>query len=82
MPDENEFGIPDEPFLPDDCPIAELLGKRVSEMNDEELAKYTTEMRTVIESPQSMRKLLANHGTVGKKTKAPVKKPDLGLLGL
>lgn len=81
MPDE--FNIPEEPFMPDDCPIAELLGKRVSEMNDEELAKYTTEMRTVIESPQSMRKLLANHGSAGpKKRESKTIKPDLGLLGL
>jgi hypothetical protein len=79
MPDE--FNIPEDPFMPDDCPIAELLGKRVSEMNDEELAKYTTEMRTVIESPQSMRKLLSNHAAAGPKKKAAAK-PDLGLLGL
>jgi len=79
MPDE--FNIPEEPFMPDDCPIVELLGKRVSEMTDEELAKYTTEMRTVIESPQSMRKLLSNHAASGTKKKA-VAKPDLGLLGL
>ena len=81
MPDET-FNIPDAPLPPDECPIAELLGKRVVEMNDEELAKYTAEMRTAIESPQTMRKLLANHASVGskKKSSAP-KKVDLGILG-
>jgi hypothetical protein len=81
MTDE-EFNIPEAPLPPNECPIAELLGKRVVEMNDEELAKYTAEMRTAIESPQSMRKLLANHALVGTKKKTAAKKVDLGILGL
>ncbi len=63
------FDIPTLPVLPDEDPIAELLGTRVSEMSDEELDAYTKQMRTVIEAPQSLKALLRNHGSVETKAK-------------
>lgn len=66
---EQDFDIPQMPVPPDEDPIAELLGVRVSEMNDEQLDQYVKEMRTVIEAPQSFRALLKNHGSVQTKAK-------------
>ncbi len=82
---EQDFDIPQMPAAPNEDPIAELLGVRVSEMNDEQLDQYVKEMRTVIEAPQSFRALLKKHGSVetkAKKTSKSVAKNivmDLGL---
>lgn len=77
----SDFDIPDQPVLPAECPISTLLGKRVVDMNDEELDAYTKEMRTAVESPQSLRKLISG-GATKSKTKKAAAKPDLSILGL
>jgi hypothetical protein len=73
MTSPNDFDINDLPPLPQDDPIAELLGTRVVDMNDEELDKFVKEMRTVVEAPQSFRALLKNHGMVESKPKKVAK---------
>lgn len=75
------FNIPDTPVLPAECPISTLLEKRVINMTDAELDAYTKEMRTAVESPQSLRKLISGGGAKSKAKKATVK-PDLSILGL
>lgn len=67
------------PTAPDSCPIAELLGRRVTQMTDEELEVHVTKMRAARESPQIMRSLLA--GKTKKVSAGKVKvKPNLSLL--
>lgn len=73
-----DFNIPDIPLPPDSCPISELLGKRVTQMDDKELDKYVTDLRSVSESPQSLRKSLIRKGSSSVKSKPKV---DLSLLG-
>lgn len=75
---ENDCTQP--PPLPDSCPVSTLLDVRLTEMSDEELEKWVTELRSVRESPQIMRALLVA-GTAKKKS-AEKKKPNLALLGL
>ena len=78
MPDQ--FNIPEIPELPDSCPISDLIDKRITQMNDEELAKHVISLRAAVESPQNLRKLLTRKGSVKKETRSVA--PDLGLLGL
>ncbi len=75
-----DFQIPEQPFPPSLCPISELVGKRVTEMTDAELDAHVQELRSAVESPQSLRKMVANSG--GKTKKAAKIKVDLSLLGL
>lgn len=74
--------IPVLPAPPSECPISTLLEKRVVDMSDEELAQYTKEMRTAVESPQSLRKLISGGATKTKKKTSSSLKIDLGLLGV
>jgi hypothetical protein len=72
-----DFNIPDVPVLPKDDPIAELLeGPRIVEMTDDELLQYTKDMRVALESPQTLRKLLAA-GTKIKKASSKKAKPTI-----
>lgn len=73
-----DFQIPDLPVPPDECPISELLDKRVVHMTDDELAKYVRDMRQASESPQSLRRLLTRKGAKPKKSGPKV---DMSLLG-
>lgn len=82
MNDPIDFQIPTSPVLPVDCPISTLLGKRVVDMTDEELEQYTKEMRTAVESPQSLRKLISGGATKSKKKTSTPAKIDLSLLGI
>jgi len=77
--DQEEFNIPEDPTGADDCPVNELLGKRVSQMNDDELQQYVSELRASVESPQTLRKLLVRKGA--RKEKGP-KKVNLSALNL
>ncbi len=61
---------------PDSCPISHLLGKRMSEMTDEELTEATIKLRTARETPAVMRALLAGKPKKAK-AKKEVKKPNL-----
>jgi hypothetical protein len=75
-----DFNIPDSPESAESCPISELLGKRVTQMNDEELAQHIATLRTSVESPQSLRKMIAKRGSKSSgAAKAP--KVNLSLLG-
>jgi hypothetical protein len=76
-----EFDIPDSPLPPDECPISELLGKRVTQMTDAELDAHVKSLRQATESPQSLRKMLLskNHASKPKKKSGP--KVDMSLLG-
>lgn len=77
-----EFNIPEFPLPADECPLNELIGKRVTEMTDAELEAHVKELRSAVESPQSMRKLLANHASVRAKGEKKTAKPNLDLLGI
>ena len=77
MSTEPDFNIPELPVLPKDDPIAELLdGPRLTEMSDDELLQYTKDMRVALESPQTLRKLLAA-GTKIKKASSKKAKPSI-----
>lgn len=85
MSTNESFDIPSLPLPPDEDPIAELIGKRVTEMSDAELDDYVKQMRQVTQAPQSMKALLKNQKSV--KTKAEKKSKDsaqslMNLLGL
>lgn len=74
------FDIPELPVAPDLDPIAELLdGPRVTEMTDEELLAFTKEARIALESPQTLRKLLAAGTKIKKKSSAKSTKPAIDL---
>lgn len=57
-----ESQIPQQPPLPDSCPISTLLSKRVVHMTDAELEAYVKDLRAMAESPQTLKKL-ASQGT-------------------
>lgn len=75
----NPTDIPENPESPDSCPISELIGKRMSEMSDEELEKHLAKLRTAAESPQTLRKNLLRKGAP---MKANSKRVDLSILGI
>lgn len=77
MPDSD---IPELPQSPDYCPISELLGKRVSQMNDPELDLFVRETRTVIESPQALRKAVSKRTRTTTEKKDPPAKLDIDKL--
>lgn len=76
-----DFQIPDLPELPDSCPISELIGKRVTQMTDDELERHLMSLRSAVESPQALRKMVSKKGASGgaKKKTAGV---NLSILGL
>jgi hypothetical protein len=74
-----DFNISELPEPPDSCPISELIGKRMSEMDDAELEKHLSKLRTATESPQNLRKNLLRKGAP---MKAGSKRVDLSILGI
>jgi hypothetical protein len=76
-PTVEDFGIPDLPLPPDECPISALLGKRPADMTDAELEEYTKKLRLATDSPQSLKKMLLRKGAKPKKSS----KVDMSLLG-
>ena len=64
-----DFDIPQLPVPPEEDPISELLGTRVVDMTDEELDAYTKDMRTAIQSPQTLKALMRNGGDGTTKAK-------------
>jgi hypothetical protein len=71
----------DPPLMPDEDPCASIIGKRISQMNDEEVEEHVKKVRAARESPQILRALLAAKKPRAKSS-APAKKPDLSVFGL
>lgn len=70
------------PASPDDCPITTLIGPRLTQMTDAELEEFTRNMRTVVDSPQELRKRMT-FNKIGSPRKAATPKVDISkLLGL
>lgn len=82
MPNETDFGIPALPELPDSCPMSELIGKRVTQMTDAELEVHLMGLRSAVEAPQSLRRMLVSGKAKASKEKKPAAKVNLDLLGL
>lgn len=73
MISQTDSQIPQQPPLPDSCPISTLLSKRVVHMNDQELEAYVKELRSMVESPQTLKKLAGQGTKLCTNTKKPRK---------
>lgn len=81
-PEQNDDLVIDGlPTQASNCPISTLLGARVSEMTDEQLANFVTNTRAARETPQVLRTLLKGKLKAVKKIKAAAK-PDLSFFGI
>jgi hypothetical protein len=57
-----DLTLPSSPESPDFCPISSLLGKRIVEMDNQELEEFVKELRVLSESPQTLRTKLSSGG--------------------
>lgn len=75
--------IPKTPAEPDECPITTLIGPRVTQMTDAELDEYARNMRTVVDSPQELRKRVSFANVKGPRKTQTKQSVDIAkLLGL
>ena len=73
--------IPELPPPPHECPISSIIGRRLVDMNDEELNQSVSNTRVLSETPATLRTLLKGKVKQPRQKKMPAK-IDLSLLGI